>query len=43
MIKKEELLRLLVDRKVSGLEDDLDRLDDVWGERGSFLIEDLLE
>ena len=43
MIKKEELLKLLKDRKVSGLEDELDRLDEVWGGKGSFLIEDLLE
>ena len=42
MIKKEELLKLLVDRKVSGLEDELDRLDEVWGGKGSFLINDLL-
>ena len=43
VIKKEELLKLLKDRKVSGLEDELDRLDEVWGGKGSFLIEDLLE
>ena len=42
MIKKEELLKMLSKEKVLGLEDELNRLDEVWGGKGSFLIEDLL-